>query len=273
MANETFRFVEGHSRFGLGCMNRFLLSGKKAVVTGGGGLIGRSIVSLFAEAGASVVCADVSHAHCDQKHSQVQHLTVDLASDLDGLGANIESIVKALGGVDIWINNAYPRTADWGKKNSEFSAESWRQNVDLQMNSYCFIAQYVAELMQKNKTGGSIVNVGSIYGVVANDFGLYEGLDMNPSPIYAAIKGGVINFSRFLASRYGGSSIRVNALCPGGVFDHQNPTFVERYSKRAPLKRMAKPEEIASSALFLASDAASYVTGTVLMVDGGWTAI
>jgi NAD(P)-dependent dehydrogenase (short-subunit alcohol dehydrogenase family) len=90
---------------------------------------------------------------------------------------------------------------------------------------------------------------------------------------YSAIKGGIINLTRYLASYFGEYNIRVNSLCPGGIYNDQESTFVKAYSEKTPLKRMGNPEEIAAAALFLASDAASYIAGATLMVDGGWSAI
>lgn len=127
----------------------------------------------------------------------------------------------------------------------------------------------------KEQNFGSIVNVASIYGVVGNDFTIYEGYGGTSPAAYAAIKGGIINFSRYLASYYGKYNIRVNCVSPGGILDtaHQNASFIERYSEKSPLKRLGNPEEIAPAINFLLSDEASFITGHNLMVDGGWTAI
>ena len=97
---------------------------------------------------------------------------------------------------------------------------------------------------------------------------------MQENMTYSIIKGGIVNLTKQMASYYGKTGIRVNALCPGGVIDEgQNKKFVENYTKKVPLKRLAQPEEIANAALFLASDASSYITGISLLVDGGWTSI
>ena len=126
----------------------------------------------------------------------------------------------------------------------------------------------------KNNLSGSIVNVASIYGVVGNDFTIYENTNGMTSPAaYSAIKGGVINFTKYLASYFGSYGIRVNAVSPGGIFNNQNKTFVEQFEYKVPLKRMAKPEEISPSITFLLSDESSYITGHNLIVDGGWTSI
>lgn len=254
-------------------LSKFLLSKKRVVVTGGGGLIGRAIVMAMAQAQAHVACVDINHDKCDKSgNDKVQHITADL-SNVHDLKDQLISIERQFGAVDVWINNAYPRTKDWCTPKSEFEPESWDANVSLQMNAYCYLSLILAEQMKTSGMTGNIINIGSIYGVVGNDSSLYEGLDINSSPIYSAIKGGVTNFSRYLAARYGKFGIRVNTLSPGGIFDNQNKEFVSRYSHKVPLGRMAQPEEIASAALFLASDASSYVTGATLLVDGGWTAI
>jgi len=124
----------------------------------------------------------------------------------------------------------------------------------------------------KRNQGGTIINFGSTYGVVGPKFSIYEGTEMTSPAPYSAIKGGIINFTRYLATYYASHNIRVNAICPGGIFDEQNEKFVEKYNENTPMGRMGKPEEIAGPVLFLASEASSYITGEVLMVDGGWTA-
>jgi len=117
------------------------------------------------------------------------------------------------------------------------------------------------------------VNFGSIYGTVGADFSIYKGTKMTMPFPYAVVKAGINNLGRYLASYFGGYGVRVNTVCPGGVFDKQAPVFVRNYSRKTLLKRMALPREIAPAVVFLASDASSYITGSVLMVDGGWTAI
>ena len=120
---------------------------------------------------------------------------------------------------------------------------------------------------------GSLLNFASIYGVVGNDFTIYEGLEMYPPAAYSAIKGGIVSLTKYLASYFGKFNIRVNCLSPGGIFDHQHHEFVKRYEERVPLKRMGKPEDIAPVACFLVSDGAGYITGQNILVDGGWTCI
>lgn len=244
-------------------LGKFSTKGKKVVVTGGAGLIGREIVQALNQAGGQVIVADVNEV--PGKFVQFD------VTDLTNLSSNIDKLVELLGGLDIWVNCAYPRTKDWGNKVEDITVESWQKNIDMHLNSYAMCSKYAAEHMKKN--GGSIVNIGSIYGVNGPDFSIYQGTDMTMPMAYAAIKGAVVNLSRYLAAYFGQYNIRVNTICPGGVFDNQAQAFVKNYSDRTPLGRLAKAEDVASAVLFLASDAASYITGSTMMVDGGWSAI
>ncbi|OGC22616.1 hypothetical protein A3J90_07055 [candidate division WOR-1 bacterium RIFOXYC2_FULL_37_10] len=258
-------------------IKKFSLVGKSAVVTGGAGLVGKEVVIALAQAGAHVLIADVDKAKSEslvvallKEGLNVEYYYLDL-TDIKVLENSIKSIDFHLGNIDIWVNSAYPRTKDWGAKVEDILCESWQKNIDIQLNSYSLACKYTAESMKKK--GGSIINFGSTYGVVGPDFTVYENTEMTMPMAYAAIKGGIVNLGRYLASYFGKYSIRVNTICPGGVFDNQDKNFVKNYNKKTPLERMAKADEIASVVLFLASDASSYVTGATIMVDGGWTAI
>ena len=150
--------------------------------------------------------------------------------------------------------------------------ESLRKNIDWQLNSHIILSQIVMEIMKKHGSG-SVVNIASTYGVVGNDFTVYEGTQMKSPAAYSAIKGWIINFTRYLASYYGKHNVRVNCVSPGGIFDHQPEPFISAYEKKVPMKRMGKPDDIAPAVSFLLSDEAKYITGHNLIVDGGWTAI
>jgi len=255
----------------------FSLSGRTAMVTGGTGLIGAAVSRALAQAGARVLALEYNDGTVreDDAFSEIDQISViDFdASDISDPAGNLQHLEDDHGDADIWINCAYPRTEDWADtRQDRLDPRSWCENVNLQMNSYCLLSAAVAARMA-SRGGGSIVNVASIYGIVAPDFTVYDGTDMTTPPAYSAIKGGIVSYTRYLASYYGKKSVRVNAVCPGGVFAKSIPQkFVENYSALTPLGRLARAEEIGAPVVFLASDAASYVTGTCLMVDGGWTA-
>lgn len=242
------------------------LKDKIIIVTGGSGLLGKEIINDLEAKGAIAINADINVVTDFKKHM----LTVDITSE--------ESIVKAIklvsdyyGKIDGLVNNAYPRTKDWGTKFEDITYESWQKNVDMQMNStFLFIQKIMPELL---KTKGGIVNMTSIYGVVGNDLTIYENTNINTAAPYSAIKGGVINFTRYLASYYGRQGVRVNCVSPGGIFDNQLETFVANYEKKVPMGRMGNPDDIAPAVSFLLSDEAKYITGQNLIVDGGWTTI
>jgi NAD(P)-dependent dehydrogenase (short-subunit alcohol dehydrogenase family) len=241
------------------------LKDKIVVVTGGCGLLGQAIATYLEKKGALVIIADIA---IDTKKENYYHLDITSEESVRDL---ISRIVQKYGRIDGWVNNAFPRTNDWGKKFEEVSLESWKRNVDMHLNGYFICCQQIVEQMKKQNFG-SLVNFGSIYGILGPDFNIYEGTEMTSASAYSAIKGGIINFTRYLASYYGKYKVRVNAISPGGVFDNQNPIFVKNYEKNTPLSRMANPSDIAPGVAFLLSDDAGYITGHNLVIDGGWTA-
>jgi len=248
-------------------MPAIILKNKIIIVTGGSGLIGKGIVADILKKGGFAINVDLA------VESDLQNGTIkaDL-TDYDATKDAINQIILKFGKIDGLVNNAYPHTKDWGTPFEDIQLDSWRKNIDMQMNSYFIILQEVLKLM-KVQHGGSIVNIASIYGVVGNDFTIYEGTPLTSPAAYSAIKGGIINFSRYLASYYGKENIRVNCVSPGGIFDDQNPVFVKNYEHKVPLKRMGQPDDIAPAVSFLLSDEAKYITGHNLIIDGGWTSI
>lgn len=240
---------------------------KIIVVTGGSGLLGRTILGYIRKEGGTAVNAEIAVETDLEEHNMHTDIT-----DEHSVKKCIETVVAKYGRIDGWINNAYPRTKDWGSKFENIPIESWRQNVDMHQNGYFLCCQLALEQMRKQGFG-SLINIASIYGVNGPDFTIYEGTEMTMPAAYAAIKGAIVNLTRYLASYYGQYAVRVNCVSPGGIFDNQPASFVEKFSAKVPLKRMGTPDDIAPALAFLLSDEAKYITGHNLMVDGGWSAI
>ena len=142
----------------------------------------------------------------------------------------------------------------------------------MQLSQIFSVSKPVLQIMKKQKTG-SLVNIASIYGMVGNDFTLYEGTNLTSPVAYSAIKGGLINLNRYFASYFGKYNVRSNCVSPGGIYNNQNPDFVKRYNKKVPMKRMGEATDISPIVSFLLSDSAKYITGQNIAVDGGWTSI
>lgn len=256
--------------------DKFSLHEKTAVVTGGAGLIGKPVVTGLAQADAKVYIADIDEKAGNEiektlhdKGLSGEWIRLDI-TDISSIKSCIKTVIEREKKIDIWVNCAYPRTTDWSTKFEEIKYESWKKNVDMHLNGYFLCCQQIAEQMKKQKKG-SIINLGSIYGIVGPDFSIYTGSNTTMPAAYAAIKGGIINFTRYLATYYAKDGIRVNAVCPGGIYDNQPAVFVKKYAEKTPMGRMGSPEEIAGPVIFLASESSSYITGHILMVDGGWT--
>ena len=268
-------------------LHKFRLDKKSAYVIGGLGLIGKEISKAYAMAGAKVIILDVKKKEGILFEKKMQNLGYKLkyiyfdCSKTKNLEKNFLKILRNCGKPNIFTNCSYPRTKDWSKNSfDKITYNSLRKNIDIHLNSYIWLAKLVAERMVKNKDSGSIIQLSSIYGLVGQDTNIYKNTKMKENLSYSVIKGGIINLTRQMASYYGKFNIRVNSICPGAIKGHvaglqlkQDSNFIKQYSKTTPLKRMGNAEEVASVALFLASDAASYITGSTILVDGGKTAI
>ena len=266
----------------------FSLAGRVAVVTGGLGLLGREHCRALAEAGATVVVADL-----EQKDAAAFAHELSRECDSPCLGSELdvvdqESVAKLrdvvlerFGRLDVLINNAgvNDRVEDRSSSNAtprfeDYPLESWKRLIEVNATGTFLCSQVLGAEMARRRSG-SIVNIASTYAVVAPDPALYRRPDATQdfwkSPAYPASKGAILSFTRYLAAYWGAAGVRVNALSPGGVENGQETFFVRNYSSRTPLGRMAQPCDYRGALVFLASDASSYMTGANLVVDGGWT--
>jgi NAD(P)-dependent dehydrogenase (short-subunit alcohol dehydrogenase family) len=254
------------------------LKGKTVVITGGVGLIGEAFSRACSESGANVAIADIDEQKASKLIEQIKHSGGQDAffqrcdiTDLSDVQNLANTVLARFGKIDALVNNAYPRNKNYGKKFEEVTYEDFCENVSMHLGGYFLMAKELSKVMIRQNSG-TIVNMGSHYGFAAPRFEIYEGTKMTMPVEYAAIKGGIINLTRYLASYLGKYNIRVNTLSPGGVFDNQPESFVRKYSDRVLMgKRMANVDDLTGALLFLLSDASKYITGQNIVVDGGWT--
>jgi len=260
----------------MGILAQFSLQGKIALVTAGAGpLFGRSISEGLAEAGATLIVASRSlEANLEfasalrQRGYEAHGMELDI-TDGNSIQHLHDAVMEQFGRLDVLVNSALARV---GGSFETQTADDWLYSAKRDMVGLFTICKaFVPRMVSQGS--GSIINISSIYGVVANDPTLYEGTDMLQPPHYNFVKAGMINFTRHIANYYGKRGVRANCISPGGFFADQPSTFVSNYNKRVPIGRMMNNEDIKGAVVFLASDASAYVTGINLLVDGGWTAL
>jgi NAD(P)-dependent dehydrogenase (short-subunit alcohol dehydrogenase family) len=266
----------------------FSLHGRVAVVTGALGLLGRHHCQALANAGASVVVADLDGAASERYARDLDRETggpaMGIALDIcdrESVTRARDTILEHFHRLDVLVNNAAVNEKVEDGKGSEtlrfehYPLELWQRSLDVNVTGTFLCCQVLGSEMAR-RGGGSIVNVASTYGLVAPDQRLYKkddgSQDFYKSAAYPTTKGAVLALTRFVAAYWGEAGVRANALCPGGVENGQDAGFVARYADRTPLRRMAAPTDYAGALVFLASEASAYMTGAALVVDGGWTA-
>ncbi len=251
----------------------FSLAGKIVLLTGGAGIYGRGLAAQLATAGATLILASrnvaaleaIATEECALGHT-VHARSLD-QSDESSILSLRDSVIAEFGHIDGLVNNAVARPM----KSFDAPLADWESSMNTNATGLFAISRAFAEPMA-TRGSGSVVNIGSIQGMVGPDYSLYEGLGMHAIPDYFFHKAGMVNLTRFFAAHYGPRGVRVNCLSPGGFHSGQNNEFVERYSKATFLRRMADDKDLAGPVIFLLSEAARYVTGVNLPVDGGYTA-
>ena len=259
-------------------------------ITGGGGFLGKAFVQAFVGAGAKVAVVDRDLALADESARDAggtEESVLSLQADItDSAAVNrfTQQILQRWDqGIDVLVNSAAidpkfdAEVADLQCHSFEnFPLELWNETIDVNLSGTFLCCQAIGKVMLRQGKG-NIINIASTYGLVAPDQRLYQ-RDGEPEQshfkpaAYPVSKAGIIHLTRYLAAYWANTGIRVNSLTPHGVYHSQDEQFLRRFAERSPMGRMACPEEIAGPLLFLASDAASYMNGANLVVDGGWTA-
>lgn len=253
--------------------NPFSLTGKIVLITGGAGFLGQHFTKALRGAGATVVVTDVAGEY---------DIKLDV-TDKKSIAEAFEKAVKQHGRIDVVVNNAAidPKFDEGADKNDKlfenYPDELLKQSLDVNLRGLVLVAQEAVKYMLppsprlRGTSKGHIINIASIYGLVGPDQRIYPKGTQKPVD-YAITKGGEVMLTKWLATTYGPKGIRANTLTFGGVFKGHGKDFQKKYGERTPLGRMANPEEVGGPLVFLASDAASYMNGANLIVDGGWTA-
>lgn len=258
------------------------LTGRVAVVTGGPGKLGSQMCDALAEAGANVVVAARTYEDCEEKadelserHNEAMAVSVDV-TDEEAVEEMVEQVVERFGKIDVLVNNAYSASG-YGVPFEELTREEWAETLEGVLTQTFFCSQKALPAIRESDAG-TIINVGSHYGVVAPDHRVYGDSDINNPPTYGSAKAGVIQFSRWLASYLASEGIRVNSISPGGFYSEEmsdvedyEEVFVPNYEYRTPLGRMGDDTDMKGIVVYLSSDASKWMTGQNIVLDGGWT--
>ncbi len=262
----------------------FDLSKKVILLTGSAGRLGTNFAEILSEYGASVVLIDIDKENNNKLERKLskKYNTTPLACTVDiskkeELIFLKKQILKKYGKIDGLINNAFYSPRQNIVKSSvdfeKFELSLWNDVVTTNLTSVFMCCQMFGKEMLKNKSGGSIVNISSIYGINGADQRIYGKSKLNSPPSYAATKGAIVNFTRYLAAYWHRKNIRVNTMTLGGVLDksYMDKQFIKNYSEKTMIGRMANADEYNGALLFLMSNASSYMTGSNLILDGGWS--
>ena len=252
------------------------MAGKVIVVAGGAGRIGQRFCAAIAGRGGSVIVADVSDATAGGVAASIRDAggraessVLDITSPTS-VDALIASVLATHGRIDAVVNSAYPRNENWGRKFEEVTYADFCENTSLHLGGFFLVTQRFA-IQFRAQGGGNIVNIGSIYGVMAPRFELYEGTAMTMPVEYAAIKSAVLHVSRYVAQYYKRFGVRCNVLSPGGVRAAQPEEFQARYGRHAGRTGMLEAGDLEGALVFLLSDDARHITGQNLVVDDGFS--
>ncbi len=272
-------------------MDKFKITGKVCVITGGAGLLGQKHAEAVTEGGGIPVLLDISEAALkDAKkgllgkypEAEIETYKTDITKEKE-LERVRDELVKKYGRIDVLINNAAnnPKVEEKGKnfgniRFDNFPLEIWDDDIRVGLTGAFLCAKIFGTAMEKEEKG-VILNISSDLGIIAPDQRIYrkDGLKEEEQTIkpvtYSVIKHGLLGLTKYLASYWAKKGIRVNAVCPGGIYNGQDDQFLSKLTNLIPMGRMADKEEYKATVLYLISDASSYMTGSTVVVDGGRT--
>jgi NAD(P)-dependent dehydrogenase (short-subunit alcohol dehydrogenase family) len=260
--------------------NLFDLTGRVAIVTGGGGLLASEHAIALSNYGAMVVLADVNKEKCDAAVAKLSVNNIDVVSKSCDVTLKeswekfLEEMMNEFGKVDILVNNAgftnQSRSASFDASFENFPIEDWNAIMNVNLTGTFLGCQVIGkQMLQQGK--GSIINMASLYGMVSPNHRMYPGTGITQPVAYSVSKHGVIGLTKYLATLWAAKGVRVNALTPGGIYNDHQQLFLERFQQLNPIGRMSDKTELQGAIVYLASDASSHVVGHNLVVDGGWT--
>lgn len=255
-----------------------MLNDKIIVITGGAGLIGQEFIKAVIENNGIAILADIN---TDIGHAVKTKLSIELNTDkiefveLDitsksSLNSAIDFLHDKYGKIDALVNNAYPRNENYGRHFFDVEYEDFAENISLNLGGYFLASQQFSHYF-KQQSYGNIVNISSIYGVIAPKFEVYDNTPMTMPVEYAAIKSGLLHLTKYMAKYFKGLNIRVNALSPGGIADNQPAAFLAAYKAESLNKGMLDKSDLKGSLIYLLSDLSQYVNGQNIIVDDGFT--
>ena len=254
-----------------------ILNKKVIVVTGGAGLLGKAFIKEILAHGGIAILTDIKISLAQEfideikvkypDHFYAVNMDITNKSSINSL---INDISKRYGGIDCLVNNAYPKSKNYGKQIEDVSYEDFSENISTHVGGYFLTPQQFGSFF-KNHKGGNIINIGSIYGTLAPRFELYKNTEMTVPVEYAAIKSSIIQLTKYFAQYFKKDNIRVNCLSPGGVLDNQPESFVRSYNSFCSKKGMLEPLDVANTLIFLLSDSSKFITGQNLILDDGFS--
>jgi len=257
---------------------KFELAEKVIIITGGCGLIGRAFAEACAQFGAQVVLADIAAANPEEQAKKLQErhqrpmlgFSLDVADKAQVILLK-QKTLETFGRIDGLINGHQNKTKSFFQKFEEYGEDNWDAVVETNLKGTFLTCQVIGSYMAEQGKG-CIINIPSTYSVVAPNQNLYKGTSLGCPAAYSASKGGVEALSQYLSTYWAAKGVRVNQITPHGVWNNHEEQFEKNFANFSPLQRLSYNHEVAGAAIFLLSDASSYVTGHNLLVEGGWTA-